>query len=139
VRAYNAGQQFYSEFIGFLDRNGSWWFAFIATARWIGFRLDMISAVMLTAGSMLAMAIHDKVCSAAQWDVLRKVLVLHCSVTVLCHCLVCFLHFCHTLICSQLMRCNPGVSQAGRTGARARHEPVIHNAVGGQADSRSRE
>ena len=61
IRAYNAGLRFREEFIGFLDRNGAWWFAFIATARWIGFRLDFISAIMLTAGSMLAMAIHDKV------------------------------------------------------------------------------
>ncbi len=43
-----------------LDANGAWWFAFIATARWIGFRLDAISAVMLTVASILAMAIHDK-------------------------------------------------------------------------------
>lgn len=46
-----------------LDANGAWWFAFIATARWIGFRLDAISAVMLTVASILAMAIHDKASS----------------------------------------------------------------------------
>ena len=61
IRAYGAGPRFLEAFIGALDANGAWWFAFISTARWIGFRLDAISAVMLTAGSILAMAIHDKV------------------------------------------------------------------------------
>ena len=61
IRAYGAGPRFLAAFIGALDANGAWWFAFISTARWIGFRLDFISAVMLTAGSILAMAIHDKV------------------------------------------------------------------------------
>ena len=62
IRAYGAGPRFLAAFIGALDANGAWWFAFISTARWIGFRLDSISAIMLTAGSILAMAIHDKVC-----------------------------------------------------------------------------
>ena len=61
IRAYGAGPRFLDAFVGNLDANGAWWFAFISTARWIGFRLDFISAVMLTAGSILAMAIHDKV------------------------------------------------------------------------------
>lgn len=61
IRAYGAGERFKKSFIGELDANGAWWFAFISTARWIGFRLDAISAVMLTVASILAMAIHDKV------------------------------------------------------------------------------
>ncbi|BDA43779.1 probable cystic fibrosis transmembrane conductance regulator [Coccomyxa sp. Obi] len=61
IRAYGAGERFKESFIGELDANGAWWFAFISTARWIGFRLDAISAVMLTVASILAMAIHDKV------------------------------------------------------------------------------
>jgi hypothetical protein len=60
IRAFGAGERFKQAFVGELDANGAWWFAFIATARWIGFRLDFISAVMLTVASILAMAIHNK-------------------------------------------------------------------------------
>ena len=61
IRAYAAQPRFHSQFVTDLDRNGSWWFCFIASARWIGFRLDLIAAVILTAGAILAMAIHGRV------------------------------------------------------------------------------
>lgn len=61
IRAYDAGERFYEAFLGALDANGAWWFCFINTSRWIGFRLDTIAAIMLTAGALLAMAIHTKV------------------------------------------------------------------------------
>ena len=61
IRAYDAGTRFYEAFLEYLDRNGAWWFCFVVTSRWIGFRLDTIAAIMLTAGAMLAMAIHNKV------------------------------------------------------------------------------
>ncbi len=61
IRAYGAGPRFRAAFVAALNANGAWWFAFISTARWIGFRLDAISAVMLTAGAILAMSIHGKV------------------------------------------------------------------------------
>ena len=61
IRAYCAGSRFASDFLKVLDANGAWWFAYIATSRWIAYRLDAIAAIMLTAGAMLAMAVHDKV------------------------------------------------------------------------------
>ena len=61
IRAYDAGARFYEAFLEYLDTNGAWWFCFVVTSRWIGFRLDTIAAIMLTAGTMLAMAIHNKV------------------------------------------------------------------------------
>lgn len=61
IRAYDAGPRFYEAFMEYLDKNGSWWFCFIVTSRWIGFRLDTIAAIMLTAGALLAMAVHNKV------------------------------------------------------------------------------
>lgn len=64
IRAYDAGARFYEAFLEYLDTNGAWWFCFIVTSRWIGFRLDAIAAIMLTAGALLAMAIHNKVTSA---------------------------------------------------------------------------
>ena len=71
IRAYDAGARFYEAFLDSLDNNGAWWFCFINTSRWIGFRLDTIAAIMLTAGALLAMAIHTKVdsCCAQRPDV----------------------------------------------------------------------
>ena len=69
IRAYDAGGRFYEAFLEYLDRNGAWWFCFIVTSRWIGFRLDAIAAIMLTAGALLAMAIHNKV-TPAQYSAL---------------------------------------------------------------------
>lgn len=43
-----------------MDANGSWWFAFIATARWVGFRLDNIAAAVLMLASIFVMALHSK-------------------------------------------------------------------------------
>ena len=78
---------------------GAWWFCFINTSRWIGFRLDTIAAIMLTAGALLAMSIHSKVdtCRAQGPDVLYAVMVMAewqvseafpalwlCSVLMLC-------------------------------------------------------
>ena len=61
IRAYGAGPRSQSGFVRALDANGAWWFAYIATSRWIAYRLDAIAAVMLTAGALLAMAVHTKV------------------------------------------------------------------------------
>ena len=44
-----------------MDLNGSWWFAFIAAARWVGFRLDLIAAAVLALTAILVMAVHNKV------------------------------------------------------------------------------
>ena len=67
IRAYDAGARFYELFLEYLDTNGAWWFCFVVTSRWIGFRLDTIAAIMLTAGTMLAMAIHNKVVAQFPW------------------------------------------------------------------------
>ena len=80
IRAYDAGARFYEAFLEYLDKNGTWWFCFIVTSRWIGFRLDTIAAIMLTAGALLAMAVHNKVhtisCSSS--------LTQGCNQAVLC-------------------------------------------------------
>ena len=61
IRAYAAQQRFRSDFLAEMDLNGSWSYAFIGTARWIGFRLDLISAAILMIASILVMALHNKV------------------------------------------------------------------------------
>ena len=65
IRAYGAQSRFRDDFLAQMDLNGSWWFAFIATARWVGFRLDNIAAAVLMLASIFVMALHSKVCTAA--------------------------------------------------------------------------
>lgn len=61
IRAYSGQQRFQETFLSHMSLNGTWWFAFIATARWIGVRLDAIAATALTAGALLAMAVRGMV------------------------------------------------------------------------------
>jgi hypothetical protein len=48
-------------FLKHLDVSGEWWYAFLGLARWIGFRLDVISATTLLATCLLAMATRGSV------------------------------------------------------------------------------
>ena len=61
IRAYGASKWFVSKVEGDLDANGKWWFAFMGLARWVGFRLDCLSAGTLLVGSVLAMLLRHKV------------------------------------------------------------------------------
>ena len=85
IRAYDAGARFYEAFLEYLDRNGAWWFCFIVTSRWIGFRLDTIATVMLTAGAMLAMAVHNKVQLISQSSAWGAPMQSHASFQPDCH------------------------------------------------------
>ena len=66
IRAYGASDWFISKVEGDLDANGKWWFAFMALARWVGFRLDCLSAGTLLVGSVLAMLLRHKVIALPQ-------------------------------------------------------------------------
>lgn len=61
IRAYGAESAFQSAFINHLSLNGSWWFAYLASSRWIGFRLDLIATVTLTMAVLLATAVRQHV------------------------------------------------------------------------------
>ena len=61
IRAYGASGWFISKVEGDLDANGKWWFPFMGLARWVGFRLDCLSAGTLLVGSVLAMLLRHKV------------------------------------------------------------------------------
>jgi ABC-type multidrug transport system fused ATPase/permease subunit len=61
VRAFGAGPRFHLAFSRALAQNGAWWHAFIASARWVGFRLDSICTVVAFAGIFLAMAMRATV------------------------------------------------------------------------------
>ncbi|KAL4420399.1 hypothetical protein ABPG75_010055 [Micractinium tetrahymenae] len=58
IRAYGAGPRFRASFLWDLSENGAWWFCFMTTARWIGFRLDMLVALLMTVAPLLMMAVH---------------------------------------------------------------------------------
>jgi hypothetical protein len=44
-----------------LTRNAGWWFSWLISARWIGFRLDFMVSLLLTAAPLLIVAVHDRV------------------------------------------------------------------------------
>lgn len=48
-------------FVTALDRNSSWWYAFLACSRWVGFRLDTLAAITLSFECILVMAVHQRV------------------------------------------------------------------------------
>lgn len=60
IRAFRAAARFRAEFLDLLSRNGAWWFSWLTSARWIGFRLDLLVAVLLTAAPLLMMAVHSR-------------------------------------------------------------------------------
>ncbi|KAL4424666.1 hypothetical protein ABPG77_004473 [Micractinium sp. CCAP 211/92] len=59
IRAYGAGARFRSSFLWDLSENGAWWFCFLTTARWIGFRLDILVALLMSVAPLLMMAVHS--------------------------------------------------------------------------------
>jgi len=60
IRAYRAAARFRAEFLELLTSNIAWWHAWLTTSRWIGFRLDLMVAVLLTVAPLLIMSVHDK-------------------------------------------------------------------------------
>eukprot|EP00882_Tetradesmus_deserticola_P029233 GHRQ01032705.1.p2 GENE.GHRQ01032705.1~~GHRQ01032705.1.p2 ORF type:complete len:124 (-),score=25.37 GHRQ01032705.1:526-897(-) len=71
IRAYAAESHFQESFISHLSLNGQWWYAYLATARWIGFRLDLIATITLTMAVLLAMAVRTEVGGSAQGAMLE--------------------------------------------------------------------
>lgn len=61
IRAYGVQTVFKDQFLKELNENSSWWYCVISSARWIGFRLDTIVAILLTAAPLLIMALRDDV------------------------------------------------------------------------------
>ena len=61
IRAYGAQQHYQSAFQEHMELNGSWWYAYIATNRWIGCMLDVNSAIVLACSVVLTMAMYQVV------------------------------------------------------------------------------
>ena len=65
IRAYNSQEDFHSRFMESLDLNGSWLMAFLLTSRWIGYRLDGISASVMLFSVTSAIILAKSVGSVA--------------------------------------------------------------------------
>ena len=59
VRAFGQAGNFQRRFLGRLDKNTRSYFAFICTSRWLGYRLDAMSFLLLAACTLLAAAAYE--------------------------------------------------------------------------------
>lgn len=97
IRAFRASQRFVDTFAALQDFNSTEWYGFISSARWLGFRLDMGGAAMLTfvvflcaglASSMsgatvgLLLAYVLQMIGSLQWAVRQSVEVQNLMVSV---------------------------------------------------------
>lgn len=61
IRAYGSEDEFQDRFLEALDLNGTWWTAFLSTSRWVGFRMDAISACVMLFSVILAISLGKQV------------------------------------------------------------------------------
>ena len=59
IRSYGAGAMFRTSFLNILTNNCAWWYSWLTCARWVGFRLDFIVAILLTGAPLIMMAVHN--------------------------------------------------------------------------------
>lgn len=60
IRAYAAFDRFRTDFLRDLNANGAWYFVFVTCARWVGIRMDLLVALLMTAAPLLMMGVHDR-------------------------------------------------------------------------------
>jgi ABC-type multidrug transport system fused ATPase/permease subunit len=61
IRAYAAGPRLRAAFLAAASRNAGWSFCWLTTARWVGFRLDLMVSLVLTAAPLLVMALRGRI------------------------------------------------------------------------------
>ncbi|KAG2494935.1 hypothetical protein HYH03_006870 [Edaphochlamys debaryana] len=61
IRAYRAGPLFEAQLQQHLALHSSWWFALIASQRWVGLRMDMLASLALVATALLACALQKRI------------------------------------------------------------------------------
>eukprot|EP00892_Ulva_mutabilis_P006809 jgi/Ulvmu1/44/UM001_0047.1 len=61
IRAFGAQARFRHRFLSCLDLNSAWWMAYIATARWVGSRMDAIALTLLATAAIFSMAFKSLV------------------------------------------------------------------------------
>ncbi|KAF9095951.1 hypothetical protein BGX23_012309 [Mortierella sp. AD031] len=59
VRAFGAGERFMGRFVEAQEDNGRAFFAYLICARWLGFRLDALSALFLGVTAVACVAVRD--------------------------------------------------------------------------------
>ncbi|KAF9932112.1 hypothetical protein FBU30_008926 [Linnemannia zychae] len=59
VRAFGAGERFMNRFVEAQEDNGRAFFAYLICARWLGFRLDALSALFLGVTAVACVAVRD--------------------------------------------------------------------------------
>jgi hypothetical protein len=76
VSRHHTQERFHRELLVDLTRNGAWTFAFSATGRWIGFRLDMVAAVTMLSAALISVAARKNVRSLPEL-LLTHSLIIH--------------------------------------------------------------
>lgn len=59
IRVFRTQPIFRRSFLELLTVNLSWWYNWICSARWIGFRLDLLVALLMTAAPLLMVGLRD--------------------------------------------------------------------------------
>ncbi|KAG0201383.1 hypothetical protein BGX28_005784 [Mortierella sp. GBA30] len=59
VRAFDAGERFMGRFVEAQEANGRAFFSYLICARWLGFRLDALSALFLGVTAVACVAVRD--------------------------------------------------------------------------------
>ncbi|KAF9577874.1 hypothetical protein BGW38_006645, partial [Lunasporangiospora selenospora] len=59
VRAFGAGERFMNRFVEAQESNGRAFFAYLICARWLGFRLDVLSALFIGVTAVACVAVRD--------------------------------------------------------------------------------
>jgi hypothetical protein len=59
VRAYNAQNRFWNRFADAQNTNARAYFAFLGCARWVGFRLDVCSGLLLIITAFVSVAMRS--------------------------------------------------------------------------------
>lgn len=60
IRVYDAEEKFRTNFLSLLTENIGWWYSWVCSARWIGFRLDLLVSVIITAAPLLMVGLRSK-------------------------------------------------------------------------------
>lgn len=59
IRVFRTQDIFRRSFLELLTKNLSWWYSWICSARWIGFRLDLLVALLMTAAPLLMVGLRN--------------------------------------------------------------------------------
>eukprot|EP00889_Picochlorum_renovo_P005611 jgi/Picre1/32641/NNA_007987.t1 len=60
IRVYDAEETFKTNFLSLLTENIGWWYSWLCSARWIGFRLDIMVSIIITAAPLLMVGLRSK-------------------------------------------------------------------------------